>query len=125
MLDREAAIAEVISRIDLVDLLRLGPGDVLRLVMLLALRRGDLDAAASYARQLQPLYQPHMSNPDSSNRHQAPVLTVNRLVRELHDPELEPGARLVPPAPIDALAALPGSPVSERAVLLAPAAAHP
>ena len=78
---RERAIAAVIERIELGDLLQLGPGDVLRLAMLLALRRGDVDAAADYARRLVPVWQPGG----------AAAMLVNRLVRELHEPEAPPG----------------------------------
>ena len=54
----------MVARIDLVDLLRLTPQDVLRLTMLLALRAGDLDGAADHARRLAPTWSPHLANDD-------------------------------------------------------------
>ncbi len=88
----------MVARIDLVDLLRLTPQDVLRLAMLLALRSGDLDGAAEHARRLAPTWTPHLANDAPANAYQAAVMTTNRLVRELHDPAAEPGGRLIPPA---------------------------
>ena len=84
-------MAEVIERIELGDLLQLGPQDVLRLVMLLSLRSGALEAAADYARRLLPTWAPYLANVDEECAHRRQAMVVNRLVRELHDPALPPG----------------------------------
>lgn len=84
----EADAAAAVARLELVDVLLLAPTDILRLAMLLALRRGDLEAAADHARRLLPSWQPWQAN--TTGAMSRSVLTVNRLVRELHDPTAEP-----------------------------------
>lgn len=83
--ERDQVIAQVVERVELGDLLKLGPGDVLRLAMLLQLRAGDLDGAADFARRLLPIWQPAMANEDCAHVFGPGMAIVNRLVRELHE----------------------------------------
>ena len=81
----QADVAAVVSRVDLDQLLLLSPEDVLRLAMLLAVRRGDLDTATAHARRLVLTWQPWMGmvaakGVQGGSRSAA---VVDRLVREL------------------------------------------
>ena len=80
----QADAAAVIARVPLDELRQLGAGDVLRLAMLLALRRGDLDLAAQHARRLVPAWR-GFKVPMNEEEASTAVRLVNRLVEELHD----------------------------------------
>lgn len=100
-----ADVAAVIARVELEQLVRLSPVDVLRLAMLLAMRRGDLEAATAHARRLVLAWQPWMgvvAGPGVRGGSQGAGI-VNRLVRELHgapggDPAKEPQGEELPVA---------------------------
>ena len=85
-LESHADVAAVIARIAVDQLVLLSPEDVLRLAMLLAVRRGDLDTATAHARRLVLSWQPWMGvvpgkGVQGGSRSAA---IVNRLVEELH-----------------------------------------
>lgn len=82
----EADIAAIVAEVDLAELLLLGPADVLRLSMLLAVRRGDLEMAAEHARRLAPIWEPWMSYVPAEGvaGGSRSARTVNRLARLLH-----------------------------------------
>ena len=85
-LESHADIAAVIARIGVDQLVLLSPEDVLRLAMLLAVRRGDLDTATAHARRLVLSWQPWMGvvagKGVQGGSRSAGI--VNRLVEELH-----------------------------------------
>ena len=80
-----ADVAAVIARVDLDQLLLLSPVDVLRLAMLLAVRRGDLDMATAHARRLALSWQPWMGTVAAKGVQggSRSAAVVNQLVREL------------------------------------------
>lgn len=92
MVASQTDAAAVVARVPIGELLQLGAGDVLRLCMLLALRRGDLDMAAQHARRLVPAWKGFQVPMDEAEAGTA-IMLVNRLVQDLHDgPERPPAA---------------------------------
>ena len=86
MLRGHADVAAVIARIEGRDLVLLSPVDVMRLAMLLALRRGDIELATAHARRLIGVWQIWMGMPagDGVDGGSRTAAIVNRLVDELH-----------------------------------------
>ena len=84
-LESHADVAAVIVRVPVGQLVLLSPEDVLRLAMLLAMRRGELDTAAAHARRLMVTWQPWMGvvpvNGVQGGSRSAAI--VNQLVEEL------------------------------------------
>ena len=80
-----ADVAAIIARIEVRELVQLSPVDVLRLAMLLALRRGDVEVATAHARRLMGGWQHWMGvvAGDGVNGGSKTAVVVNRLV-ELH-----------------------------------------
>jgi len=83
----QADVAAIVARIELDRLMALTPVDVLRLAMLMAVRRGDIEAGANYARQLLGVWHPSMARVagpgvDGGSKTAG---TVNALLEELGD----------------------------------------
>ena len=86
-LESHADVAAVVDRIAVDQLVMLSPEDVLRLVMLLAMRRGDLKTAAAHARRLAPTWQSWMGVVPARGVRggSRSAAIVNQLVEKLHE----------------------------------------